>query len=133
MVCIYCQSKTQVTNSRPQKRSNSIWRRRQCQSCEAIFTSIEIADLSASIVVSKEKSLEAFSRDKLLLSIHGSLKHRKTAPSDATALTDTIISQTVPHITDATIKADVLAKISYQTLDRFDKAAATHYKAFHTF
>lgn len=135
MKCIYCSADTKVTNSRLQKRKNNTWRRRQCTSCESVFTSIESPDLESSIMVlhqiDDKEALEPFSRDKLLLSIHDSLRHRKTALDDATALTDTIISQALPLVSEALINASQLAKISHKILKRFDHVAATHYLAFH--
>lgn len=133
MVCIYCRSDTRVVNSRHQKRSNGIWRRRQCVSCQTVFTSVEEADLTGSIVVRKDKAVEPFSRDKLLLSINDSLRHRKTATADSTALTDTIIERVLPQITHATIEVRLIAQISLTVLQRFDPVAATHYQAFHPY
>lgn len=133
MVCIYCGSETKVTNSRPQKRANKVWRRRQCLSCMAIFTTTEVVDLSGSVRVAKQKHLQAFQRDKLLLSIHDSLKHRKTAVSDATGLTDTVIARLYPLMTDSVLHTADIAVITLEVLNRFDKTAATHYAAFHPY
>lgn len=72
-----------------------------------------------------------FLRDKLWLSIYDSLKHRKTAINDATALTDTIIAKLYPLMTNGSFENQVLASITVQTLQHFDKAAATHYAAYH--
>lgn len=131
MVCIYCKNETRVINSRPQKRTNRVWRRRTCMICGTTFTSVESVDLSGSIRVRDIKALQPFQRDKLLLSVYDSLKHRKTALTDATGLTDTIISKLYPLMHDAILnKADIII-ISTEVLKRFDKAAATYYKAFH--
>jgi len=131
MVCIYCHHKTQVTNSRPQKRLNRVWRRRNCQNCGAIFTSTESIDLSGSVGVGSGSHLQPFQRDKLLFSVYDSLRHRKTAQTDATWLTDTIIAKLLPHIKDATIQKQQITQTSLSVLKNFDKPAATHYQAFH--
>ena len=131
MVCVYCSSETRVTNSRHQKRSNRVWRRRTCLSCGTTFTSLEAADLSGSITVKSHKQLEAFHRDKLFMSVYDSLKHRKTALSDATELTDTIIGYLQPYMKDVTIQKQTIIFLTLQSLRRFDKVAATHYEAFH--
>lgn len=132
MVCIYCGGDTRVTNSRHQKKANNIWRRRRCQLCHTVFTSVEAPDLTASIVVRKaSKPVEPFSRDKLLLSLYNSLKHRQTALEDATALCDTIINKLVPESNRAALDVNVISGIAYSVLNRFDKAAATSYRAFH--
>ena len=79
----------------------------------------------------KGKKIQPFSRDKLFLSLHHSLKHRKTAAHDATALTDTIIGKLLPLINDASLDDREIALIASEILDNFDKAAAMSYTAFH--
>lgn len=131
MVCIYCGGRTRVINSRPQRRSNSTWRRRRCDNCKSIFTTTEIIDLRGSVVFKRATSLEPFSRDKLLLSVYDSLRHRKTALSDAEGVTNTILGTLYKQLTDAVVDRDRVVRIVYVTLSRFDKVAATHYQAFH--
>lgn len=131
MVCIYCGSETRVINSRPQKRTNRVWRRRTCLSCGTTFTSIEAVDLSGSVRVRDPKSLQPFQRDKLFLSIYDSLKHRKTATADATALTDTVISRLSAYMKDATVDKNNIIATTLKVLKRFDRVAATYYAAFH--
>lgn len=131
MVCIYCSGPTQVTNSRLQKRSNQVWRRRQCRECQAVFTTIESVDTSQALSVQSANGLTPFSREILLLSVYDSLRHRKTAVSDATALTGTIIGKLRPHIQDGAITRNQIVKTTAEVLDRFDKAAAVSYRAFH--
>jgi transcriptional repressor NrdR len=131
MVCIYCGGETRVVNSRHQKKANQVWRRRQCLVCKAIFTTLEAVDATQALRVQDNKRFEPFSRDKLLLSIYDSLRHRKTATADATALTNTILSQLYPQIENALLERDGIVEISAAVLERFDKAAATSYRAFH--
>jgi len=131
MVCIYCGSETKVANSRLQKKANQVWRRRACTSCGAVFTTLEAVEASQALQVRRGKRSESFSRDTLLLSIYDSLKHRKTAITDATALTGTILSNLYPLIHEATLERDDMVDIAAKTLRRFDPIAATHYQAFH--
>lgn len=133
MVCIFCNQKTAVINSRPQKRSNQTWRRRQCLACRTIFTTEESVDLSGSIRVQSGPSepLEAFCRDRLFLSVYRSVSHRKTALEDARGLTDTIIRQVLVHISTAIVPKKLISTTTAQCLKRFDRAAATHYTAHH--
>lgn len=132
MVCIYCSSSTGVTNSRLQKKTNQVWRRRQCTSCGSIFTTHENVDLYTAIMVSgADKSLDHFSRDKLFISIYDSLRHRKSALSDAEALTVTIITKLRGILQDGVLTKAQLVATSRETLERFDKTAATVYGAYH--
>lgn len=131
MNCLYCSKDTHVINSRPQKRLNKVWRRRNCISCGSTFTTIESVNLNGSVSVRSPKGLTPFLRDKIFLSIYESLKHRKTALTDATALTDTIISNLHPLMKEVVIEKAKIVEMSLSALDNFDDAAATHYRAFH--
>jgi transcriptional regulator NrdR family protein len=132
MVCIYCNSSTNVTNSRLQKRANQVWRRRRCTSCGANFTTHEVVDLGSSIAVQRSsKDIQPFSRDRLFTSVYDSLKHRPDSLGDATALTLTIISQLLPHVNNGRLEREVIAAVTGAVLERFDMAASTVYSAYH--
>lgn len=131
MVCIYCSSKTSVVNSRRQKRSNKIWRRRQCLKCQAIFTTSESVDLDKSLVITSNSQYKPLKRDKLFVSVYDSLRHRKTALNDATALTDTIINRLYARHSAQIEKNDVI-KIASEVLKKFDKAGYVYYTAYHS-
>jgi transcriptional regulator NrdR family protein len=131
MVCIHCQSETQVSNSRLQKKLNRVWRRRACSQGH-VFTTLEAADYASQwLVAGAPKRLQPFSRDKLFISLYQSLQHRKTALSDASALTDTIIQKLAGQITDGVIASSTVTSVAQIALNRFDSAASSHYQAFH--
>lgn len=134
MVCIYCGNKTDVINSRPQKRHNKVWRRRRCTACGAVFSSAEAATLSESLMVASKASktaLHPFLRDKLFLSVYNSCQHRPTAVADATALSDTILGQLPAISQNGLVDRTALKERTLQVLERFDSVAAVHYAAFH--
>lgn len=132
MVCIYCSGETQVINSRLQKRSNNVWRRRKCLDCQGLFTTIEGTDYSTSLLFrSSEKHAEAFQRDILFVSIYEACKHRKKAVEAATALTDTVLGRLRAKINGATVERAVLISVTADVLKRYDKAAYTAYLAYH--
>lgn len=83
------------------------------------------------MVVRKTNGVEPFSRDILLVSVYDSLRHRKTAINDAEGLTNTVLSKLYAGLSGATVERDELVRIISTVLKRFDKAAATHYLAFH--
>ncbi len=133
MVCIYCGTKTAVTNSRSSRKKASTWRRRECSACRTIFTTREVVDLSGSIrVKTVSKGLQPFLRDRLFLSVHRSVSHRKNALEDAGNLTDTIISQLLNHTTSPIIETPLVISAVASCLRRFDKSAETHYLAHHS-
>lgn len=134
MKCIYCWSDTEVTNSRPRSLDPSIWRRRQCKSCVAQFSTNELPDYSRSISVKTESGeINSFSRDKLFLSIHRAVGHRDDALNSATELTDTVISTLIrknqPNKGLVTTKD--ISNISHLTIKRYDNLAAHTYLAYH--
>ena len=131
MKCVYCGNVTKVVNSRHQKKANQVWRRRKCQKCKAVFTTLEVVDTSLALRVKRNKRFKPFSRDILLLSVYDSLRHRKTAMRDATELTGTILSHLYPNITNATLERDDIVEVTASTLQRFDNVAAVHFLAFH--
>jgi len=133
MVCIYCAGPTQVINTRHQARQNNIWRRRQCLTCRAIFTSHELADLSTAVVVSSSgypSKLAPFCREKLFVSLFQACGHRPQPLADAVALTQTVVAK-IPISEKGVVLVDDLVHTAHKVLDRFDKVAATHYAAYH--
>lgn len=132
MVCIYCSGKTEVVNSRHQKRLNQVWRRRHCPNCGATFTTHEATSYEGSWRVQDAKGvLHPFLRDKLLLSLHKSLEHRPKALEDATAITATVIGELARQTDKGLLEAESIALTAHTVLNNFDKAAAVHYAAFH--
>ncbi len=132
MVCLYCGSKLAVSNSRRQKRTNSVWRRRTCPTCKAIFTSIESIDQTANLAYQgRSKHLQPFSGDKIYISVYEACRHRKTAPEDARHLTDTIIKQLLGAKHSAVIRRHHVVTVTLGALERFDRTAALQYQAYH--
>ena len=131
MVCIQCGQDTQVTNSRHQKRSNQVWRRRQCRVCGLVFTTEEKIDYSASWRVRDTNGqLRPFAPLKLTLSLYRSLGHRSTALEDASQLAQTIIHKLPVQL--GVIEQATITQTTLVALRRFDKAACTHYEAHHS-
>lgn len=131
MVCNLCLSNTGVVNSRLNKKTNQVWRRRKCLNCMSIFTSIESVKLSNYWRIEKSNKFKEFNRDKLFLSLHKSLGHRKNSVEDATTLTNTIISKIFKLNKNNTLGADELSQIIKLSLKRFDPIAHMHYCATH--
>ncbi len=75
--------------------------------------------------------LTPFLRDKLLVSIYNSCRHRSDALQDAGALTDTVIGKLSEVADEGVIYPDKLSELVHAILLSFDQVAATHYKAFH--
>ena len=134
MVCIYCGSKTKVTNSRKRARNPSTWRRRECINCVAQFSTVESPDFSTTIsIVDRNEGIYPFSRDRLFLSLYRALGHRPDALNSATELTETVLGKVFRTHTQTSgmVHAQLVALSCYETLKRFDPLAANSYKAYH--
>jgi transcriptional regulator NrdR family protein len=133
MVCYTCNARTQVLNSRPQKRVNQVWRRRVCTLCDTVYTTTEGIDYAKSLLVSSspEKLMAPFLRDRLFMSLYKSLGHRSTAMTDADGLCATIMAKVAPLHTNGVISTNRIIETALVALSRFDKLAAQHYQAFH--
>ena len=67
MKCPYCgYSESKVIDSRPTDEEERIRRRRECLNCAKRFTTYEVIETVPVVVVKKDKSREAFDRNKLL-------------------------------------------------------------------
>lgn len=67
MKCPYCRySESKVIDSRPTDEGERIRRRRECLNCAKRFTTYEVIETVPVVVVKKDKSREAFDRNKLL-------------------------------------------------------------------
>lgn len=132
MVCLYCGTKTKIINSRLKRRSNLTWRRRKCPRCQAVFTTREQIDFDQSLLVKDSLNQStAFLEEKLYLSIYESLRHRPSAIVEAKHLTQTVIDKII-KLNQSVIEASFIADTTTVVLNRFDKTASTHYRAYHT-
>lgn len=84
MKCPYCgHAENHVVDSRPTEDDEAIRRRRECGSCKKRFTTYERYEAIPLIVVKKDQSREAFSREKVL---NGMLKSCEKRPIQIEAL-----------------------------------------------
>lgn len=133
MVCVYCGSPTQVVNSRHQRRTNDIWRRRRCTQCRAIFTTTETTGLDMALRVALPNArLVPFQRDVLFISLYESCKHRPSAAYDASNLTRQVTNRLLANQEQPGLitRAQIIS-VCRRVLEPFDAAAATMYAAYH--
>jgi len=130
MVCLYCHSKTRVTNSRHQKRNNQVWRRRQCQACRAVFTSHEAIDLSSALLVGSGRSTP-FISDMLFAEVLLALQDRKDCYLAAREVTSTVIRELLKLPDKPRIEPKQISQAAAKVLKRLDKRAYLRYMAEH--
>lgn len=130
MVCIYCNGKTRVFNSRRQVRNNNVWRRRKCLSCGAIFTSVESPDLSSSLSVNRMGVYEPFLEDLLFTEILLALQDRKDCYSATRELTNSVIRNLIRE-EGASFTPHQISAATSKILKRFNRRAYQRYAADH--
>lgn len=131
VLCPFCQSDTDVVNSRSQKRTNGVWRRRHCTGCDRIFTSVEKADLAASVRVKKRSgALEPLSEAKLGISLYLALSHYEKAADMAVLLSQTVVIAVLKDAKTSVISSEEIYQHTVKALKRFDASAAIRYAAF---
>jgi transcriptional repressor NrdR len=131
MVCLYCGHETKVTNSRMQKRSNQVWRRRQCEACKAVFTTHEAIDLSRTLLVDSGGSQYPFLPDKLYFDLLQTMQHRKDRYIAAREVTSTIIQKLQKNTDKPLFTSKLISITTAEVLKRFDKQAYLRYTAEH--
>lgn len=130
MVCPFCAHDSKVTNSRLQKRLNSVWRRRECLRCHAVWTTTERIESATAYKVSRRGKLDYFKPELLLISIYETLKHRSSAAQDAQYISVTVLRQ-LQSKQRAVITISDIRKTTHDVLVRFDTLSADLYAATH--
>lgn len=131
MVCVYCGSDTNVTNSRLQRRSNQVWRRRRCQACRAVFTTLEAVDLPTTLIVDYRGRSEPFLPDKLYTEVLLSLQDRKDAYVAAREVTNTVIKELLKLPDKPLFRPEQISRVAAAVLKRLDRRAYLRFAAEH--
>lgn len=132
MFCINCfHTNTSVANSRPHKKQPSVWRRRKCSNCGAIFTTIERPSLADTMLIrSSSGNSSAFNLGKLIISIANAFSHAPTEGKlHALWLAQTVESTLTTQVQSLT--PEDIEAVTHQVLKQFDEVAAVQYAAKH--
>ncbi len=116
MKCPYCGfDESKVIDSRPIEEGDSIRRRRECLKCEKRFTTYEKIESVPIMVIKKDKSREAFNREKLMAGLLKACEKRPVPTDKLETLTneiENIIANTMEReITTAEIGELVMDKL----------------------
>ena len=118
--CGYIESK--VIDSRPTDENTRIRRRRECLQCGKRFTTYEIIESLPIIVVKKDKSREAFDRDKLL---NGLLRACEKRPVSIEALEKAVdeIEAQIQNSLDREVTSLRIGEFAMEKLKDIDEVA----------
>ena len=127
MKCPYCgYSESKVIDSRPTDEGERIRRRRACLNCAKRFTTYEVIETVPVVVVKKDKSREAFDRNKLLNGLLRACEKRPVPLETLERIVDEIetllqnsLDREVPSTLIGTYAMDKLKKVDEVAYVRF--------------
>lgn len=127
MKCPYCgYSESKVIDSRPTDEGERIRRRRECSNCAKRFTTYEVIETVPVVVVKKDKSREAFDRNKLLNGLLRACEKRPVPLETLERIVDEIetllqnsLDREVPSTLIGTYAMDKLKKVDEVAYVRF--------------
>ena len=127
MKCPYCgDEESKVIDSRPTEDGERIRRRRECLNCAKRFTTYEVIETVPVVVVKKDKSREAFDRNKLLNGLLRACEKRPVPLETLERIVDEIetllqnsLDREVPPTLIGTYAMDKLKKVDEVAYVRF--------------
>ena len=134
MKCPFCGAiDSKVIDSRPTEDGEKIRRRRECLSCKKRFTTYEIVETVPLMVVKRDRSREAFDRQKLL---NGMLRACEKRPVSYQQLDAAVsnIEQTLLSSYDREVSSMYIGDLAMDQLKHIDDVAyvrfASVYRSF---
>ncbi len=123
MKCPYCSfEESKVIDSRPTDDGEKIRRRRECLKCSRRFTTYEIVEVLPIIVIKKDKSREAFDRNKLLNGLLKACEKRQISINQLEkAVCD--IERELQNSLDREVSSKLIGELVMDALKSIDKVA----------
>lgn len=123
MKCPFCFSgESKVIDSRPTDDGGKIRRRRECLDCSKRFTTYEIVETTPIMVVKRDKSREAFDRDKLLAGLMRACEKRHVSMQTLEKAADTI-QTAIQNTMDREIQSTQIGELAMERLKEIDEVA----------
>ena len=123
MKCPFCgYRESKVIDSRPTDEGSRIRRRRECLSCQKRFTTYEIIESVPIVVVKKDRSREAFDRNKLLNGMLRACQKRPVSIEMLEAAVDDIEAQ-IQNSLDREVPASRIGEYAMKKLKDIDEVA----------
>ncbi|MCI2047857.1 MAG: transcriptional regulator NrdR [Faecalibacterium sp.] len=123
MKCPYCgESESKVIDSRPTEDGLKIRRRRECLSCQKRFTTYEIVETVPLMVIKKDRSRQAFDRQKLLNGMMRSCEKRPVSYEMLEKAVDNI-EQALLNSYEREISSRYIGELAMAELKKIDEVA----------
>lgn len=123
MKCPFCGfEESKVIDSRPTDEGQRIRRRRECLKCAKRFTTYEIIESLPIIVIKKDKSREAFNRDKLMTGLLRACEKRPVSIDTLDNLIDEI-ETVLQNSLDREVSSEKIGQLVMEKLKAIDEVA----------
>ncbi len=127
MLCPFCKSEdTQVKDSRPSEDGTAIRRRRQCNRCDARFTTFERVQLREVSVIKRDGSKAIFDRDKLAKSFNVALRKRGVIPERIEKEINEIVKK-LESTGEPDVNSEYIGSLVMKALSQLDKVGYIRY------
>ncbi len=123
MKCPFCGfEESKVIDSRPTDEGQRIRRRRECLKCSRRFTTYEVVESLPIIVIKKDKSREAFNRDKLMTGLLRACEKRPVSIDTLDKMIDEIES-VLQNSLDREVSSEKIGQLVMEKLKKIDEVA----------
>lgn len=123
MRCPYCgYSESKVIDSRPTDEGERIRRRRECLNCAKRFTTYEVIETVPVVVIKKDRSREAFDRNKLLNGLLRACEKRPVSLDTLEHIVDEIENM-LQNSLDREVPSSLIGKYAMEKLKDVDEVA----------
>lgn len=123
MKCPFCGfEESKVIDSRPTDEGQRIRRRRECLDCGKRFTTYEIIESLPIIVIKKDKSREAFNRDKLMTGLLRACEKRPVSIDTLDNMIDEI-ETVLQNSLDREVSSEKIGELVMEKLKDIDEVA----------
>ena len=129
MKCPFCGfADSKVVDSRPTDEDLSIRRRRECLSCGKRFTTYETVEKTPILVIKRDKSRQAFDRDKLLRGLMRACEKRPISMETLEKIV-TNIEARVQGSLDREVTSEQIGEYAMEELKSIDKVAYVRFSS----
>lgn len=123
MKCPFCSyEESKVIDSRPTDDGERIRRRRECISCQKRFTTYEIIESLPLIVIKKDKSRQAFDRQKLLNGMLRACEKRPVSIESLELAVDSV-ENSLQNSLDREVASTKIGELAMEKLKSIDEVA----------
>lgn len=131
MRCPYCSAESiKVIDSRPSEENNAIRRRRQCEKCGKRFTTYETIESAPLIIIKKDNTREAFSREKIMDGVLKSCNKRPVPIADLEKMI-TDIENTLHNEMEKEVESTYVGELVMEGLKDLDEVAYVRFASIY--